>query len=118
MSAYSPMVFMLVVSTLATVFAVASGVYVAWTQAGQGLFLICVGVSAAAAVLSYISAVSASAVFATHVRVAFDLHRLELLKKLRLPVPSTPDEERRRWAEVERFFRFGEAPPWYYVDSK
>lgn len=57
--------------------------------------------------IAYQSALPAARVYRDHVRAAFDLHRLELLSQLQMPMPVTLAEERALWERVQLFISVG-----------
>jgi hypothetical protein len=67
------------------------------------------------AVLAYVGALAPAAVYGSHVRTAYDLHRLELLESLGLPRPSTLAEEKRTWRAVTAFLDGGAQHTMRYV---
>jgi hypothetical protein len=67
------------------------------------------------ALLAYQSALPAARIYRDHVRAAFDLHRLELLSQMQMPMPVSADEERLMWDRVERFVGAGEPHGQRYV---
>lgn len=61
---------------------------------GTGWWALLVAVPLALARLAYVGAVHAAIAYGEAVRVAFDLHRFDLLRTLRLPLPTDQDTER------------------------
>lgn len=55
--------------------------------------------------LSYLGSVAAAVTFTTYLRVAYDLHRFDLLKALHHKLPDTPAEEYELFASLSEFFR-------------
>jgi hypothetical protein len=94
--------FLLTLSALAAVFAVASGVYLVAVTAPPWLFLLCFWGGLAVAVLAYRAGLSAAVLYAEVVRSAFDLYRLDVLSGFRLPPPADARAERDRWRELHR----------------
>jgi hypothetical protein len=71
----------------------------------------------AVATLAYFGAVQAAIAYGTAVHVAFDLHRFDLLRALRLEVPTEQGMEKVINAALGDFFRQGIPAPFRYVDS-
>ena len=61
------------------------------------------------AVVAYRSAPLAAASSCEHVPAAFDMHRVEPLAQLQMPMPVTADKERHIWAHAVRFLRASRA---------
>lgn len=75
--------------------------------------------SAATATLAYIAALGPARIYGRLVRSAFDEHRLELLAKMRVPLPATPSEERLVWAGLARFLSGSNVDyTWRYVERE
>lgn len=109
--------FLLNVSMLSALFAVGGGVYIAVEALGRGLFLAVVFGGGAVSFLTYQGALHTAVGFGLHLRGAFDLHRNEVLKALRRPLPATSDEEMRLWKEVSRELAVGAQWMVRYSDS-
>jgi hypothetical protein len=71
---------------------------------------------AAVAVLGYSGAVRAAVAYGTGLHVAFDLHRFDLLRALRLELPVTQDAEVSANRTLSDFLRQGVPVPFTYVD--
>jgi hypothetical protein len=101
---------MIILSALGVAFAAFSAVYLGWANRagwrwlGSEEWWGCVLGGLAVAYLAYLFAVGSVRVYGNHLKAAFDLHRNALLKQLRLPLPTTLEEERDRWSEVCLFF--------------
>jgi hypothetical protein len=80
----------------------------AWTL----LALVPLGV----AVLAYRGAVEAAVAYGRALHVAFDLHRFDLLKALRLPPPKNTDAEQALNRQLSDFFRQGVPVTSVYAD--
>lgn len=100
-AARSSMEGLLVVSLLAAVFALVSGVYLALSAGPLGWLLVFYVGGAAISATAYYGALGPASSFGEHVKTAFDLHRRELLDALGVSRPSSLSEERRRWREVD-----------------
>lgn len=61
---------------------------------------------------AYRGAVAAASRWGQPVRAAFDLHRLELYKRLGVKVPTSPSGERETARSVNRLLLYGEPIPW------
>lgn len=59
--------------------------------------------------LSYLGAVSAAVQYGVYIRVAYDLHRHDLLKAMGLPLPTTLYEEYMRFRHLTNFFTADDA---------
>ncbi|MFJ4101275.1 hypothetical protein [Amycolatopsis japonica] len=55
--------------------------------------------------MSYVGAVSAAVTFTTYIRVAYDLHRFDLLKAMHHKLPDTASAEYDQFAQLSEFFR-------------
>jgi hypothetical protein len=66
------------------------------------------------AYMAYASAVPIAAEYAEHVRCTFELYRLDLLDRLRIPAPHTLKEERDIWWRLCAFIRGGTEFGWKY----
>ncbi|WP_067843044.1 hypothetical protein [Nocardia lijiangensis] len=75
----------------------------------SGWWLLLALAPAALAVLAYTAAVQAAVGYGEALRVAFDLHRFDLLDALRLPLPADPSAEQSANTELCRFWRQGVA---------
>ncbi|MEV5721791.1 hypothetical protein AB0L41_48745 [Amycolatopsis mediterranei] len=54
--------------------------------------------------VSYIGSIAAAVTYTTYVRVAFDLHRFDLLKAMHQKLPHTLSEEYNQFAQLSEFF--------------
>ncbi|MCX4986559.1 hypothetical protein [Streptomyces sp. NBC_00572] len=103
-------------AVLACAFAVLGGAWVAIRSGPPALLLGCLWGGVLLAWASYRGALSAAVVYGQHVRVAFDLHRLDLLEALGEERRSDPETERERWKRICLFWHRGiplhhETPP-------
>ncbi|HEU5472307.1 MAG TPA: hypothetical protein VFV67_16770 [Actinophytocola sp.] len=55
-------------------------------------------------VLSYLGSIAAAVEYTTFVRVAYDLHRFDLVKAMHHPLPDNPVEEYRLFRKLSAFF--------------
>lgn len=69
------------------------------------------------AVLSYLGAVRAATAFGIAMSVAFDLHRFDLLRTLKLAMPATQEEEQETNRALSDFLRQGVPAPFRYTDA-
>ncbi|WP_204038683.1 hypothetical protein [Acrocarpospora phusangensis] len=76
--------------------------------------LLCFALGLLLAYWAYLSAIPAAAEYGDHLRAAFEVHRHELLKRLRFPQPGTLAEERARWREIDHFVLTGTRFDWRY----
>lgn len=111
---------MLLLSSLFAVFALAAGGYLLAVKGVWWLFLLCFWGGLAVAWFAYGSALDNAQLYGVQYKAAFDLHRNELLKQLRKPLPATQMEEQQTWQEV-CIFLYRNFPQnsasWIYVDS-
>lgn len=118
-SAREAMEFLLAISFLALLFAVGSAFYLICVAAPLAQFITCVAGGSAVSILAYVGALSPASIFGDHIRTAFDLYRLDLLRAMKLPAPATLDEERRMWKHVVRFLEQTDFDHiWRYVATK
>ena len=111
---------MLLLSSLFAVFALLAGGYLLAVKGACWLFLLCFWGGLAVAWLAYGSALDNAQVYGMQFKAAFDLHRNELLKQLRKPLPATQIEEKQTWQKVCVFLYRNEpknSASWIYVDS-
>ena len=97
----------LTTSLLATLFAVLSGAYLFASGGSWWRFLACVWGGLLFAWLLYRGALGDAVVYAQYIRTAFDVYRIDLLEKLRIPVPHDPDAERRQWLRLAYHWQRG-----------
>jgi hypothetical protein len=96
--------FMLVIASLAAVFAVLSGGYLLATRSSWWLFLLCFWGGLAVASLAYRSSLANATLVGTQIKIAFDLYREDLLKQMRIPLPATQQKEKETWDQLCKFF--------------
>lgn len=94
-----------VVSTLATALGVAGGITLAAGHAPAGLFLGWYWGAALLAAAVRHAAAEPARQYALQVRVAFDLYRADLLR--RLDLPADPATERATWQQLTRLWQLG-----------
>jgi len=92
--------FLLILSTLSTIFGTVSGIYLLVIAAPVWLFLLCFWGGLAVAILAYRSSLGAAQLYAEILRSTFDLYRLDVLAAMWLPAPTSAAAERQRWTEV------------------
>ena len=68
--------------------------------------------------LGYSGAVRAAVAYGVAVHVAFDLHRFDLLKAMRLAVPDSQDAETKANMALSDFLRQGVPVPFIYIDPE
>jgi hypothetical protein len=111
---------MLLLSALFAAFPLAAGGYLLVVKGAWWLFLLCFWGGLAVAWSAYGSALDNAQLYGVQYKAAFDLHRNELLKQLRKPLPATQIEEKQTWKEVCQFL-YRDHPrnsaSWIYVDS-
>ena len=93
--------------------AVAAVALLAWHS---GLLTLLALVPLAVAVLAYLGAVQAAVAYGMAMHVAFDLHRFDLLRALRLEAPAEQANEITSNAFLSDFLRQGVPVPFKYVD--
>jgi hypothetical protein len=92
--------FMLIISTLSGIFAILSSSYLLIVKASGWLFLLCFWGGLFIAWYAYRNALSSALLYAQQIKAAFDLYRNKLIEQMRLPLPKTPEEERKLWSEI------------------
>jgi hypothetical protein len=97
--------FLLVVSTLAGLFAFTGGTLLLVFQASVVAFAVVVLCGACLAWLAYSSAVHAAIEYGEKIRASVDLYRLDLLRQLRYAEPHDLDEEKSYWNEFAELFK-------------
>ncbi|MDP9336564.1 MAG: hypothetical protein M3Q30_25070 [Actinomycetota bacterium] len=112
---FDTMQFLLLLSFLSTVVAVAGGIYAMLEHLGGALFLVLVLGGLLVAWATYRTAVEAAVDYGWAIRAAFDVHRNDLLTKLRRPWPASPEEELRVWADVSERLQFPGVRPLDYT---
>ncbi|MDZ8226730.1 hypothetical protein [Nostoc sp. ChiVER01] len=105
--ARSSLDFMLVISTLSCIFALASGVYLVIVKASGWFFLLCLWGGLFLAWLAYRAALGSALLYAQQIKAGFDLYRHELLKQMRLELPKTPTEEIEVWGKIRQLLYSG-----------
>jgi hypothetical protein len=117
--ARSSMEFLLAVAFLAGIYAPLASIYLVATSSSLIWVLSALLISSLVSLAAYLGALAPAAVYGDHIRVAFDLHRFELLAKAGVPLPATPAEEHRTWAAFIKFLEFGKPHnTWRYVLPK
>lgn len=114
-SARASMESALAISFLAGVFAPVAAIMMGVRGAPTLWTLVVLWGAIAISVVAYHSSLPAAASYSQHVRAAFDMHRLELLAQLQMPMPATADEERYLWAHVVLFLIDGTPHAQRYV---
>lgn len=117
-AARDSMHFLLLFSFFSWTLALLGGIYAAAESLGALVYLSVVVGGGIFGWLAYQTAVQAAIDYGLYLRAAFDLHRNELLTKLRRPLPSTADEEHRLWQAVSRHLWTGEKEPARYLDPQ
>jgi hypothetical protein len=118
-AARTSMEFLLAVSLLSGLYAAFASVYFTLEAVDLKWILLALSGGLGVSFSTYFAALAPAAVYGQQIRAAFDLHRLDLLRDVGMPIPATLEEERRVWGEFHRFLDRGEANPhWRYVISK
>lgn len=107
----------LAISFLAGLFAPVSAIFLLLTDTAVVWVLVVLWGSLGLSAIAYQSALPAAAAYRDQIRAAFDLHRLELLSQMQMPMPVTAKEERAVWAHVVEFLGSGEPHDQRYVRS-
>ncbi|MFI6908833.1 hypothetical protein ACIBKY_46755 [Nonomuraea sp. NPDC050394] len=63
---------------------------------------------------AYLSALPAAAEYGEHLRAAFEVHRFDLLRQLRLPLPPDERREHDQWRLLDDLILKAERPVWAY----
>jgi hypothetical protein len=87
--------FMLIISSLSAAFACVAGGYLLF--AGTAWWFI-------VAWIAYRGALSSALFVGTQIKVAFDLYRNELLKQMRVTLPTNSSEEKQTWRQLHQLF--------------
>jgi len=104
---YTPLVALLNLSAELTLLAVAGGIYLAATAPSAWVFVLGVTGCLLAARLCYLAAVSQAVSYGSLIRVAFDLHRQDVLKQMHIAPPDNLMEERILWDALNQWvYRF------------
>ncbi|HEY7032501.1 MAG TPA: hypothetical protein VH482_14265 [Thermomicrobiales bacterium] len=107
----TPLVALLNLSSLLTVVSLIGGGFLFLTEERAWPFVVVFGGGLIVARLCYVAAIGQAAAYGSVVRASFDLHRTDVLKQMRIPVPDSWLEERRTWAVMNQLaFKF--QPPW------
>jgi hypothetical protein len=101
--------FMLVVSTLGSLFALLAGIYLVVTSGPWWLFLFCFAGGWIVAYLAYRSALEAAVTYGQLIKSAFDLYKDALRQQLGYERSKSLEEERAFWAAVYDLIYRGEA---------
>ncbi|MDX6623841.1 MAG: hypothetical protein QOE75_1773 [Solirubrobacterales bacterium] len=101
------MEFLLCVSFLAGLYTLVASVVMILMAAPTLWIYIALGVGTVVSFASYFGALGPASTYGEQVRTAYDLYRLELIRKLNYPLPATLAEEHRTWAELTLFLDRG-----------
>jgi hypothetical protein len=115
-AALTPMLAVLNLSMIFTFSALIEGCLFLYQHQWLLGVLICL-IGSVLAWICYLSSINQATVYGRFVRVAFDLYRHEVLKKMHIPIPNNPVEERLMWdllTEWHYFYR----PPWEATNEK
>jgi len=115
-SARASMEFLLAVSFLAGIYApLAALILIVLNGSLFWVFASLLG-GTALALATYHAALQPAAIYGEMIRAAVDLHRLDLVKEMAMPMPANPAEERRVWNQIQRLFdRNTHDLNWHYV---
>lgn len=115
-SARTSMEFLLVVSFLTAIYAPAASIYLI-VQGGPLIWIFAsLIVGTVISVAAYHAALQPAALYGELIRVAFDLHRLDLVRAMAKPVPTTLAAEQKTWQELHLLFKRGtKDPAWKYA---
>jgi hypothetical protein len=92
--------FLLVLSTLAATFALASGAYLQVVSGPVALYVACVLGGSLVAATAYRASLAAAEQYAEIVRSAFDSYRFDVLTAMHLPLPDDRARERAQWTAI------------------
>lgn len=109
--------FQLAASVTSALFAVVAGTYILLTGGTWWLFIACFWGGFLGAWIAYETAIPTAKVYSEQVKVVFDNCRNELLLKMRLPLPSDPEEEFAMWREINKFLYRNVPVAWKYTAS-
>lgn len=101
--------FMLVISTLSSLFALLAGIYLVVTGGPWWLFLLCFAGGWVVAYFAYRSALEAAVTYGQLIKSAFDLYKDALRQQLGYERPKSLEEERAFWIAVYDLTYRGEA---------
>jgi hypothetical protein len=111
--------FMLVVTSLSWAFSIISGIYLFAVGAHWSLFLGCFWGGSVIAWLAYRGALGCATLYAQHIKVGFDLYRMQLLNQMRIKMlPTTLRGERSTWPKVSALYFGAIDPEWEYEHPK
>jgi hypothetical protein len=113
--ARASMEFLLVVAFFAALYAPIASLTIMIGAGPVPWFVASLGGGTLIAFVAYFAALAPAAIYADHIRAAYDLHRLELLAALGLPRPATLAEERRLWGIAVHLLDRGEEHVSRYV---
>jgi hypothetical protein len=102
--------FLLVISTLSTVFALVAGVYLLVVGASWWIFLACFWGGLFLAFGTYLGSLNNALVYAQQFKAGFDLYRMELLRQMRLEPQDNLATERELWDKVYEFLLLNRPP--------
>lgn len=107
--------FLLVLSLWCAGFALANPVMAMAFGASPAIAALLFACGLLGAYMAYTSAIPIAAEYAEHVRCTFELYRLDLLDRMRIPAPKNLAEERVIWWRLCAFIRGGGTEfPWTY----
>lgn len=116
--ARASMEFLLVVAFWAGVYSPVASISLLCFDASTGWVLGALLGGAGVSAFAYLAALAPASVYNSHVRAAFDMHRLEVLQALRIPPPATLAEERLVWPRVIPFLDRGTEHTWRFVKAE
>jgi hypothetical protein len=110
-AARSSMEFLLSVSLLSVLYVPLASIYMIAAGAPLIWILTGLGVGSLISFATYFASFAPTVSYGEQLRSAFDLHRLDLLRETRLPMPRTLDEERAAWRNLILHLERGEPDP-------
>lgn len=115
-SARTSMEFLLAVSFLAGIYAPLASIYLI-VQSGPLVWILATLVAGTVvSIAAYHASLQPAMVYGEMIRVAFDLHRLDLVKAMAKPVPTSLAAEEATWKELHLLFKRGRRDPaWHYA---
>lgn len=103
----TPMIAFLNLATLSCLSSIVTGAILWFVEGLPWWGVICLITGFALARAWYLAAASPAVKYGQSLRTAFDLYRFDLLKQMRIPLPSSPNDERILWLALGRWVYYG-----------
>jgi hypothetical protein len=110
----SKMEFLLVLSLWFVAFATSASLVAIFLHVALVVPLVCFAFGMGGAYAAYLSAIAAASEYGEQLRSVFDVYRLDLLHRLRLPQVQNIADERHRWQTLSAFIGRRVLPDWTY----